>query len=151
MFDSMVETLSLSDIGSKKNVGLVQSTFLLVSVRSFKLKFSSSLVILLAAQYFQIMPNFEDFQQLKSWKRQGASAQTKFYKSNKERIFLALLPSTATKLWKSKTNFEHWKFMKSHQSSQYWEIIRKVSIGKQVVTVTNIRQDIFTIIRTSSH
>ena len=89
------------------------------------------------------MPNFEDFQQLKSWKRQGASAQTKFYKSNKERIFLARVPSTATKLWKSKTNFEHWKFMKSHQSSQYWEIIRKVSIGKQVVTVTNIRQDIF--------
>ena len=66
MFYSMVETLSLSIIGSKKNVGLVQSTFLLVSVRSFKLKFSSSLVIWLAAQYFQIMPNFEDFQQLKS-------------------------------------------------------------------------------------
>ena len=66
MFDFMVDTFSLSVIESMKNVGLVQSTFLLVYVRSFKLKFSSSLVIWLAAQYFQIMPNFEDFQQLKS-------------------------------------------------------------------------------------
>ena len=62
-------------------------------------------VIWLDAQYFQIMPNFEDFQQLKSWKRQGASNQTKFYKSNKERIFLATLPSTSV-------NFENQKLQK---------------------------------------
>ena len=103
---------------------------------------SLPVVIFPEAQYFQIMPNFEDFQQLKSWKRQGAGAPTKFYKSNKENISCPIAVYSR-KLWKSKTNFEHWKFMKSHQSSQYWEIIRKVSIGKQVVTVTNIRQDIF--------
>ena len=69
-------------------------------------------------QYFQIMPNFEDFQQLKSWKRQGAGAPTKFYKSNKENISCPIAVYSC-KLWKSKTNFEHWKFMKSHQIAQY--------------------------------
>ena len=84
-------------------------------------KFLSTVVIFLRlTQYFQIMPNFEDFQQLKSWKRQGAGAPTKFYKSNKENISCPIAVYSR-KLWKSKTNFEHWKFMKSHQIAQYRE------------------------------
>ena len=81
---------------------------------------SLPVVIFPEAQYFQIMPNFEDFQQLKSWKRQGAGAPTKFYKSNKENISCPIAVYSR-KLWKSKTNFEHWKFMKSHQIAQYRE------------------------------
>ena len=78
------------------------------------------------------MPNFEDFQQLKSWKRQGASAPTKFYKSNKENISCPIAVYSR-KLWKSKTNFEHWKFMKSHLIAQYREIIRKLRTGWKIV------------------
>ena len=88
----------------------------------FLLNFSSLLVVIFpAAQYFQIMPNFEDFQQLKSWKRQGASAPRKFYKSNKENISCPIAVYSR-KLWKSKTNFEHWKFMKNHHRTQREEL-----------------------------
>ena len=82
--------------------------------------FSTVVIFPRLTQYFQIMPNFEDFQQLKSWKRQGAGAPTKFYKSNKENISCPIAVYSR-KLWKSKTNFEHWKFMKSHQIAQYRE------------------------------
>ena len=110
-------------------------------------------VIFPEAQYFQIMPNFEDFQQLKSWKRQGAGAPTKFYKSNKENISCSIAVYSR-KLWKSKTNFEHWKFMKSHQiantreklswnlpPAQYYKREHCLNIFHYVLLIGDLRSD----------
>ena len=70
------------------------------------------------------------FPTIKVMKASRSELQTKFYKSNKERIFLALVPSTPENFENQKlekTNFEHWKFMESYKNSQCKEIMTKLS------------------------